>query len=427
MRYLALTKLEKEQMMQDIGINHIDELYKSAPKESILTEKIRELPDHRGEIEVDSYLRKLSEKNNSASSQPFFLGAGCYHHHVPAAVDHLIQRSEFLTAYTPYQPEIAQGTLKTIFQFQTIIARLTGMDVSNASLYDGATGVSEAALMSVRIKKGKKKIAILGNLNPDYLKVLQTYTDLAEIELISESKIDEQTAAVITAYPDFYGNISDLEAARTKADEVGALMIVVISEILSLGLLEAPKMADIVVGEASSIGVGLNFGGPHLGFFACKKQYVRQVPGRICGATNDENGKEAFVLTLNAREQHIRRDKATSNICSNQGLCAVAFTIHSFLLGEIGFKNLALLNHQKACKLADILTKIDGIELINNNFFNEFTIKLSKDSKEVNQKLLEKNIIGGLALDNNLMVIAATELTSDEDMAALEKNLKEIL
>lgn len=427
MRYLALTKLEKEQMMQDIGINHIDELYKSAPKESILTEKIRELPDHRGEIEVDSYLRKLSEKNNSASSQPFFLGAGCYHHHVPAAVDHLIQRSEFLTAYTPYQPEIAQGTLKTIFQFQTIIARLTGMDVSNASLYDGATGVSEAALMSVRIKKGKKKIAILGNLNPDYLKVLQTYTDLAEIELISESKIDEETAAVITAYPDFYGNISDLEATRTKADEVGALMIVVISEILSLGLLEAPKMADIVVGEASSIGVGLNFGGPHLGFFACKKQYVRQVPGRICGATNDENGKEAFVLTLNAREQHIRRDKATSNICSNQGLCAVAFTIHSFLLGEVGFKNLALLNHQKACKLADILTKIDGIELVNNSFFNEFTIKLSKDSKEVNQKLLEKNIIGGLALDNNLMVIATTELTSDEDMAALEKNLKEIL
>ena len=427
MRYLALTDIERAQMMKEIGINHIDEIYSSAPKNSILTEKIKDLPDHKGEMEVDNYLRKLSEKNKPASSQPFFLGAGCYNHHVPAAVDHLIQRSEFLTAYTPYQPEISQGTLKTIFQFQTIIARLTGMDVSNASLYDGATGVAEAALMSARVKRGKKKIAILGDLNPDYLEVLQTYTDLAEIELISESEIDDQTAALITAYPDFYGNVTDLETVRAKADEVGALMIVTISEILSLGLLEAPKMADIVVGEASSIGVGLNFGGPHLGFFACKKQYVRQVPGRICGATNDEDGKEAFVLTLNAREQHIRRDKATSNICSNQGLCAVAFTIHAFLLGEIGFKKLSLLNHQKACKLADILAKIDGVELVNNSFFNEFTIKLNKDAKEVNQKLLEKNITGGLALDNNLMVIAATELTSDEDMAALEKNLKEIL
>ncbi|MDB2550786.1 hypothetical protein N9X24_02865 [Rickettsiales bacterium] len=209
--------------------------------------------------------------------------------------------------------------------------------------------------------------------------------------------------------------------------EVGALMIVVVTEILSLGLLEAPKMADIVTGEASSIGVGLNFGGPHLGFFACREKYVRQVPGRICGATTDEDDLESFVLTLNAREQHIRRDKATSNICSNQGLCAVAFTIHSFLLGEIGFKNLALLNHNKACKLADLLSEIDGVTIINDSFFNEFTIKLAKNAKEVNQKLLEQDIIGGLALDNNLMVIAVTELTSDEDMAILAKNLKEIL
>ncbi|MDA7705496.1 aminomethyl-transferring glycine dehydrogenase subunit GcvPA [Rickettsiales bacterium] len=427
MRYLALTKLEREQMMNDIGISHIDELYAAAPKEFILKEKISALPDHKGEIEVDSYLKKLSEKNKSASSMPFFLGAGCYQHHVPAAVDHLIQRSEFLTAYTPYQPEISQGTLKTIFQFQTIITRLTGMDVANASLYDGATGVAEAALMAVRVKRNKRKIAILGDLNPDYLEVLKTYTDLAEIELISEDQIDENTAAIITAYPDFYGNITDLNAVRAKADEVGALMIVVVTEILSLGLLEAPKMADIVTGEASSIGVGLNFGGPHLGFFACREKYVRQVPGRICGATTDEDDLESFVLTLNAREQHIRRDKATSNICSNQGLCAVAFTIHSFLLGEIGFKNLALLNHNKACKLADLLSEIDGVTIINDSFFNEFTIKLAKNAKEVNQKLLEQDIIGGLALDNNLMVIAVTELTSDEDMAILAKNLKEIL
>ena len=427
MRYLALTKLEREQMMKDIGVSNIDELYASAPKESILTKKISELPDHQGEIEVDSYLKKLSEKNKPASSMPFFLGAGCYQHHVPAAVDHLIQRSEFLTAYTPYQPEISQGTLKTIFQFQTIITRLTGMDVSNASLYDGATGLAEAALMAVRIKRNKRKIAILGDINPDYLAVLKTYTNLAEIELISEDEIDDQTAAVVIAYPDFYGNIADLDQIREKADAVGALMIVVVSEILSLGLLEAPKMADIVTGEASSIGVGLNFGGPHLGFFACREKYVRQIPGRICGATTDEDGLESFVLTLNAREQHIRRDKATSNICSNQGLCAVAFTIHAFLLGEIGFKDLALLNHQKACQLADILEKIDGVEIVNDSFFNEFTIKLSKDAKKVNQKLLAKNITGGLALENNLMIIAATELTNLDDMEVLAKNLKEIL
>ena len=427
MRYLALTKLEREQMKQDIGINHIDELYAGAPKESILTQKIERLPDHQGEIEVESYLRKLSEKNKQATSQPFFLGVGCYNHHVPSAVDHLIQRSEFLTAYTPYQPEISQGTLKTIFQFQTIISRLTGMEVANASLYDGATGLAEAALMAVRIKRNKKKIAILGEINSNYLEVLKTYTDLAEIELTSENEIDDQTAAVITAYPDFYGNVTDLDAVRKKADEVDALMIVSITEILSLGLLEEPKMADIVTGEAASIGVGMNFGGPHLGFFACLKKYVRQIPGRICGATVDQDGKESFVLTLNAREQHIRRDKATSNICSNQGLCAVAFTIHAFLLGEIGFKNLALLNHQKACKLSDILSKIAGIEVLNDSFFNEFTIKLPKDVKEISKKLLERNIISGLALDNNLMIMAVTELTSDKDMKILAENLKEIL
>jgi len=427
MRYLALTKLEREQMKQDIGINHIDELYAGAPKESILTQKIERLPDHQGEIEVESYLRKLSEKNKPATSQPFFLGVGCYNHHVPSAVDHLIQRSEFLTAYTPYQPEISQGTLKTIFQFQTIISRLTGMEVANASLYDGATGLAEAALMAVRIKRNKKKIAILGEINSNYLEVLKTYTDLAEIELTSENEIDDQTAAVITAYPDFYGNVTDLDAVRKKADEVDALMIVSITEILSLGLLEEPKMADIVTGEAASIGVGMNFGGPHLGFFACLKKYVRQIPGRICGATVDQDGKESFVLTLNAREQHIRRDKATSNICSNQGLCAVAFTIHAFLLGEIGFKNLALLNHQKACKLSDILSKIAGIEVLNDSFFNEFTIKLPKDVKEISKKLLEINIISGLALDNNLMIMAVTELTSDKDMKILAENLKEIL
>ena len=302
------------------------------------------------------------------------------------------------------------------------------MEVANASMYDGATSLAEAALMSLRIKKKQNKIHIHGNLNPDYKEVLKTFSNLAEAEIHDDiSDLDKESACVIVSYPDFYGNIEDLQHLREKCDESGALLIVCVTEILSLGLLNAPSYADIVVGEASSIGVGLNFGGPHLGFFACSKKYVRQIPGRLCGATTDQDGKEGYVLTLNAREQHIRRDKATSNICSNQGLCATAFTIHASLLGEIGIKKLALLNHQKACKLADELSKLEGVQLLNDNFFNEFTIKFNKDSKEINKKLLERKIIGGLALDDNKMLIAVTETVSDEDMESLIISLKEIL
>ncbi len=425
MRYLALTKQDHDEMLKAIGVNSVDDLYDAVPLDALLKSPIKELPNHQGEIEVENFLNNLSKKNRPANSGPFFLGAGCYNHHIPASVDHIIQRSEYLTSYTPYQPEIAQGTLATIFQFQSTIALLTGMEVANASMYDGATALSEAILMTVRIKKDRKNIFIYNALNTDYKEVLRTYTDLAGVEI--NQTLDEKTAAVIVSYPDFNGNIIDLEIIRKKCDAVGALMIVVVTEVLALGLLEAPKMADIVVGEASSIGVGLNFGGPHLGFFACKKADVRQMPGRICGLTTDENGEPGYVLTLNAREQHIRREKATSNICSNQGLCATAFTIHSMLLGEIGFKHLALLNHKKACDLAEKLSAVKGVKVLNENFFNEFTIELSKDSVEVNKKLLAKNIIGGLALEGNKLLVAATELTSENDMDILVKELAEIL
>ena len=428
MRYLGLTENDRQKMMEDIQISSIDELYDAVEDNHLLKKPIANLPFHQGEMEIDQYLRKISKKNRNATQGPFFLGAGSYNHHVPSAVDHIIQRSEFLTAYTPYQPEISQGTLATIFQFQSIISLLTGMEVANASMYDGATSLAEAALMSLRIKKKQNKIHIHGNLNPDYKEVLKTFSNLAEAEIYDDvNSLDNESACVIVSYPDFYGNIEDLQHLRDKCDESGALLIVCVTEILSLGLLNAPSQADIVVGEASSIGVGLNFGGPHLGFFACSKKYVRQIPGRLCGATTDQDGKEGYVLTLNAREQHIRRDKATSNICSNQGLCATAFTIHASLLGEIGIKKLALLNHQKACKLADELSKLDGVQLLNDNFFNEFTIKFNKDSKEINKKLLEKKIIGGLALDDNKMLIAVTETVSDEDMKSLIISLKEIL
>lgn len=424
MRYLALTLKDREEMLKAIGVSNIDALYDAVPSEFLLKKPIENLPNHQGEIEVEATLNSLANKNRAASAGPFFLGAGCYKHHVPSAVDHIIQRSEYLTSYTPYQPEISQGTLAVIFQFQSIIALLTGMEVANASMYDGATSMSEACLMALRIKSDRRNIATLGNIHPDYLDVTKTSLDLNDAKFVSN--IDESCAAMIVQYPDFHGEIGDLNEVRKKCDAAGALMIVVTNEIVSLGLLEAPKQADIVVGEASSLGVGLNFGGPLLGFFACKKEFVRQMPGRICGATVDADGKPGYVLTLNAREQHIRREKATSNICSNQGLCATAFTIHSSLLGENGFKKLALINHKKACDLADSLAKVKGVKVLNESFFNEFTIELSKDAAEVNKKLLAKNIIGGLA-QGNKMIVAVSELTSDADIKALTKELENIL
>ncbi len=424
MRYLALTEKDQKEMLAAIGVSSIDELYDSVPSELLLKKPIENLPYHQGEIEVEKTLTKLAKKNRPASEGPFFLGAGCYKHHIPASVDHLIQRSEFLTSYTPYQPEISQGTLAVIFQFQSIIALLTGMEVANASMYDGATATSEACLMAMRIKSGRKNIATLGNIHPDYLEVTKTSLDLHDAKFVSQ--IDETCAAAIIQYPDFFGEVNNLDEVRKKCDATGTLLIVVTNEILSLGLLEAPKQADICVGEASSIGVGLNFGGPLLGFFACKKEFVRQMPGRICGSTTDADGKLGYVLTLNAREQHIRREKATSNICSNQGLCATAFTIHASLLGENGFKKLALINHKKACDTVDRLSKVKGVKVSNESFFNEFTIELSKDASEVNTKLLAKNIIGGFAVGNK-MIIAVNELTSTSDIEALASELEKIL
>ncbi len=423
MRYLALTEKDRKEMLAAIGATSVDQLYDSVPSEFLLKKPIANLPNHRGELEVENILNSYANKNRAASAGPFFLGAGCYKHHIPASVDHLIQRSEFLTSYTPYQPEISQGTLAVIFQFQSIIALLTGMEISNASMYDGATAMAESCLMAMRIKD-RKNIATIGNIHPDYLEVTRTSLNLHDAKLVSQ--IDETCAAVVVQYPDFHGEVGNLDELRKQCDASGALLIVVTSEILSLGLLEAPKQADICVGEASSIGVGLNFGGPLLGFFSCKKEFVRQMPGRICGATTDVDGKPGYVLTLSAREQHIRREKATSNICSNQGLCATAFTIHTSLLGEIGFKKLALINHKRACDLADRLATVKGVKVLNQNFFNEFTIELSKDATEVNKKLLAKNVIGGFA-QGNKMILAVSELTTAQDIETLANELEKIL
>ncbi|MEZ5814729.1 MAG: aminomethyl-transferring glycine dehydrogenase subunit GcvPA [Alphaproteobacteria bacterium] len=426
MRYLPQTQKSREAMLKAVGASSIDDLYIDVPKAAFVDGKVN-LPDHQGELEIERYLGSYANQNQAASAGPFFLGAGAYFHHIPASVDHIMQRSEFLTAYTPYQPEIAQGTLQMIFEFQTFIAQLTGQEVANASMYDGATATTEAALMALRITK-RKKIVIGNALHPDYRGVLKSYMWNFDGEVeIADGAPDDQTACVIIQSPDFYGAPHKYEDIRKKCDETGALLVVVITEIVSLGLLPAPVEADIVCGEAQSVGVPLSFGGPYLGFFATREKYLRQMPGRLCGMTEDAGGKRSFVLTLSTREQHIRRDKATSNICTNQGLCALAFTVHMSLLGEDGFKQLATLNHEAACKTADALSAINGVKLLTENFFNEFTVELSKPSKDVVEALAAKGIIAGYALDDNQLLLAATEMTTDEDIAALAEGLKEAL
>jgi glycine dehydrogenase subunit 1 len=424
MRYLPQTKNAREQMLKTIGAKSIDDLYIDVPKSAFIKGKAN-LPDHKGELEVERLMAAYANQNHAASQGPFFLGAGAYYHHIPAAVDTIIQRSEFLTAYTPYQPEIAQGTLQMIFEYQTFIAKLTGQDIANASLYDGATACAEAALMAQRVTK-RRKIAIGNNLHPDYEDVLKTYmTNFDDVEIMHGNP-DDTCACVIVQSPDFLGNPAKYDEWRKLADASGALLVVVINEILSLGLLPAPSQADIVCGEAQSIGIPMSFGGPHLGFFACNEKHLRQMPGRLCGMTEDADGKRGFVLTLSTREQHIRREKATSNICTNQGLCALAFTVHMSLLGENGFRDLARLNHEAACRLADAVSKIKGIKVINQNFFNEFTIELPKNSSDVVEALAKKNIIGGYALADKQLLLAATEMTSLSDQEALCTALKEV-
>jgi glycine dehydrogenase subunit 1 len=416
MRYLPLTQADRAQMLKDIGVASADEFFKGLP-----VTKSFDLPDHQGELEVERFMAGLAEQNRSASSGKFFLGAGVYRHHIPSSVDYIIQRSEFLTSYTPYQPEIAQGTLQVIFEYQTMIARLTGQDVANASMYDGATSCAEAALMAMRLT-GREKIVVGNQLHPQYREVLEAYAGHNIVD-----GMDDSVAAMIIQSPDFYGTPHTYEEYKKQCDAVGAKLIVVITEIVSLGLLEPPSIADIVCGEAQSIGIPMSYGGPYLGFFACKQEYLRQMPGRLCGETVDADGRRSFVLTLSTREQHIRREKATSNICTNQGLCALAFTVHAALLGEQGFKDLARLNHERACDLADALSAIKGVTIENTSFFNEFVVVFEKPAKELILALAHQDMIPGLRLDEHRLLVCATEMTTDADIQALTNGLKEAL
>jgi glycine dehydrogenase subunit 1 len=447
MRYLPLTPEDRSEMLARIGVAGIDELFADIPADKRLA-KLPDLPLTKSEIEVERELGRLAAMNVPAGSVPFFVGCGAYKHHIPASVDHLIQRSEFLTSYTPYQPEIAQGTLHYLFEFQTQVALLTGMEVANSSMYDGSTATAEAVLMAHRITK-RKKAVLAGNLHPHYRDTVDTISRMSEHVTVTLPRapegerdilaaIDGETSCVVVQTPDHYGHLHDLRPIAEKAHAVGALLIAVFTEAVSLGLVTPPGEmgADIVVGEGQSFGNALSFGGPYVGLFATRQKYVRQMPGRLVGETVDAEGKRGFVLTLSTREQHIRREKATSNICTNSGLCVLAFTIHLSLLGEAGLRRLARINHANAVKLADMLSEVPGVEVLNRTFFNEFTIRLPTEASNVIHQLARKGVHGGVAASvleweppelRNLIIVASSEVNTDEDRAAYVKALKEVL
>jgi glycine dehydrogenase subunit 1 len=451
MRYLPLSDTDRTEMLGVIGAPSVEALFADVPAAALLDGPVEGLPAHASELAVERHMARLAGRNMAAGSVPFFLGAGAYRHHVPASVDHLIQRGEFLTAYTPYQPEIAQGTLQVLFEFQTQVARLYGCDVANASMYDGSTACWEAIGMARRVTKRAKALLSSG-LHPHYVAVadtmakftgdtlvhqpprLEAATDLADLI----AAIDRDTSCVVVQYPDILGRIADLTPLAEAAHAAGALLVAVVTEPLALGAIKSPGEmgADIVVGEGQSIGVGLQFGGPYLGLFACREKLVRQMPGRLCGETVDAEGKRGFVLTLSTREQHIRREKATSNICTNSGLCALAFSIHMTLLGEKGLRDLANLNHARAVQAAERLAAVPGVSVLNDSFFNEFTLILPQNARDVVRALADRQILGGVSLGRlypdapelaNGLLVTVTETVTDEDIAALVAGLKEVL
>ena len=454
MRYLPLTDADRDAMLEVIGAPGIDALFADVPDAARLDGPIAGLPLHASEMAVERQLKALAQRNTVAGDVPFFLGCGAYRHHIPASVDHLIQRGEFLTSYTPYQPEIAQGTLQALFEFQTQVAQLTGCDVANASMYDGSTACWEAIGMARRITRRKKAVLSAG-LHPHYLSLCRTMArftgDTLEIALPTLEpgapgddmtrlldSIDGETSCVVVQNPNILGHVADLSELAAAAHAKGALLIAVVTEPVSLGLIRSPGEmgADIVVGEGQGIGVGLNFGGPYVGLFACAEKYVRQMPGRLCGETTDAAGKRGFVLTLSTREQHIRREKATSNICTNAGLCALAFTIHMTLLGEAGLRQLARLNHGRAVAAAGRLAQVPGVELVNGSFFNEFTLRLPKEARPVVRAMAHEGVLGGVSLGRlypgedalaNGLVVAVTETTTEEDVDRLAQALEEAL
>ena len=433
-------------MLKIVGLSSASELFRSIPADVSLNRDLK-ITDPLAEPEVIGAMENLAAVN-TASRKTSFLGAGVYSHFSPTVVDHLIQRSEFFTSYTPYQPEISQGTLQYIFEFQTLVCQLTGMDVANASMYDGSTAMAEAFLMAQRVTR-RDKVVIAETVHPEYLEVGKTYTQHGDLQIETVhfdketgrvldgelNKLDDKTAAFVVQSPNFFGCIEDLQSLADKAHAVGALFIVVVTEAISFGMLNPGKSgADIVVAEGQSFGVPMSYGGPHLGLFACKDKYVRNMPGRLVGVAYDKNGKRGFVLTLATREQHIRREKATSNICTNQGLIALAATIYMETMGKKGLQEVAVQNAQKTAYAAKEIAKVEGFSLpFSAPKFNEFVVRAPKNASEILEKLRTENgIIGGLALskyyaDNpNDFLICVTETNTKAQIDNLVEGLKTI-
>lgn len=447
MRYTPHTQQDRHDMLSVIGVQSVEELFHDVP-ESVRFPDLK-LPSGMTEVEARRYFTKMGAKNATVTEHPCFLGAGAYYHYTPAVVPHLLFRGEIYTAYTPYQPEVAQGTLQMIYEFQTMIAELTGLDVANASMYDGSTALAEAGLMAVRASRGRRtKLVISNAIHPEYRHVLQTYChgmDIQEVYLDFDADtgttpldairaaVDKKTACVMIQYPNFFGSIEDVKAIADIAHKAGALLSVS-ADPIALALLKSPGElgADIVTGEGQSLGIPLWLGGPYVGFFAARKKYMRQMPGRICGRTVDREGRQGFVLTLQAREQHIRRQKATSNICTNQALVATAVTMYLTAVGKNGLEQVSNLCYQRSHYLANELTKLDGYELLfSTPFFREVAIRTPQSPATLNKRLWEEDgIIGGYNLSQdypelgNAWLLTATEMNSKEEIDQLVAALR---
>lgn len=446
MTYVPNTENDREEMLKKIGVKSFEDLIQCIPDSLRLREELN-LPEPLSELELKKLLNDLSSRNKDTSQITSFLGGGAYDHFIPAVVDHIISRSEFYTAYTPYQAEVSQGTLQSIYEFQSLICELTGMDVANASMYDGATAVAEAALLA-HAETQRNEVVVAGSLNPSYQKVLFTYcgslklkvktlslnSGLIDLEGLKKS-ISQRIACVIVQSPNFFGLIENIEEIEALTHSVGALLVLACDPI-SLGILKTPGEynADIALGEGQAMGNNLSFGGPYLGFFACKRSLIRRMPGRIVGATTDTQGRRGFVLTLQTREQHIRREKATSNICTNQALCALASCVYLSLLGKSGIKKVAELCLQKSHYAFDEITKIEGFKnRFEAPFFKEFVVETPVPPKRIIRSLIKRNIFAGIDLAQfdrklkNCLLVCVTEKRTKEEIDHLMDELRKLI
>lgn len=445
MRYIPHTAEDVKEMLNQVGVKDLEELFVEVP-DSVRLKRPLNVPDALSETELLREFKKLAAQNATPSTHMSFLGGGAYHHFSPAAIDLLVSRGEFYTAYTPYQPEISQGTLQAIFEFQTMICQLTGMDVANASMYDGASACAEAVLMAIRLTR-RKKVLLSRALNPRYRATVATYCRYLDIEIVElemdnqgqsslvnlDSQLDDSTAAVVVGYPNYFGVIEDLATISQKAQKCGARLVAAVAEPVSLGVLKSPGElgADIVIGDAQSFGLPLAFGGPYVGFFAVRQKDLRAMPGRLVGETKDLEGQRGFVLTLSTREQHIRREKATSNICSNQGLCALMATIFMSLLGKQGLREMAEQNFSKAQYARNLISTVQGFSLaFESPTFNEFVVRSQKPVSDVLSQLEQAGILGGIPLGTDYpeladcFLVCVTELNQRIEIDALVAGLK---